>query len=132
MRVDTNITDAAQIGDKSKWFEQSLDLIEFEVWDSSSSLNGAIKFLRSNRNRLSFDRNISDSDDELSSKSSNEDDTLNDNVDIGKYLIDLDLNQIPEQCFFKQNQPRQKLIRYLRSFTNHPHCFITKTKPMIL
>ena len=89
MRVDTNITDAAQIGDKSKWFEQSLDLIEFEVWDSSSSLNGAIKFLRSNRNRLSFDRNISDSDDELSSKSSNEDDTLNDNVDIGKYLIEI-------------------------------------------
>ncbi|XP_058985761.1 MAP kinase-activating death domain protein-like isoform X1 [Musca domestica] len=46
LRVQTGVMDPQQVGDKPKWFANSLTPIRFAVWDDNSSLNGAIKALK--------------------------------------------------------------------------------------
>lgn len=46
LRVQTGIYDPSQIGDKPKWFLQTLEPIRFVVWDDGSSLNGALRSLQ--------------------------------------------------------------------------------------
>ena len=43
LRVHTGIYDPTQIGDKSKWFAESLDVIKFNVWSEGSSLGAALR-----------------------------------------------------------------------------------------
>ncbi|XP_075211719.1 rab3 GDP-GTP exchange factor [Lycorma delicatula] len=45
LRVHTGVFDPQQIGDKAKWFAHQLEPITFSVWDESSSLAGALKYL---------------------------------------------------------------------------------------
>ncbi|XP_037938149.1 MAP kinase-activating death domain protein isoform X8 [Teleopsis dalmanni] len=46
LRVQTGVMDPMQVGDKPKWFAQSLTPIRFSVWDDGSSLNGALRSLK--------------------------------------------------------------------------------------
>ncbi|XP_043268147.1 MAP kinase-activating death domain protein isoform X4 [Venturia canescens] len=43
LRVQTGVFDPAQIGDKCRWFANTLEPICFSVWDPSSSLANALK-----------------------------------------------------------------------------------------
>ncbi|XP_024084924.1 MAP kinase-activating death domain protein isoform X2 [Cimex lectularius] len=45
LRVQTGVCDPAQIGDKSKWFNHTLEPILFRVWDDNSSLATALNYL---------------------------------------------------------------------------------------
>lgn len=44
-RVQTGMFDPSQVGDKMKWFANTLTPIRFSVWDDGSSLNGALRSL---------------------------------------------------------------------------------------
>ena len=44
LRVQTDVYDPLLIGDKAKWFSQSLQKILFRVYDESSTLGAALEF----------------------------------------------------------------------------------------
>lgn len=46
LRVQTGLNDPIQIGDKAKWFANTLTPIKFAAWDDNSSINNVLKSLR--------------------------------------------------------------------------------------
>jgi hypothetical protein len=46
LRVQTGMLDPMLVGDKAKWFADTLTPIRFPVWDDGSSLNGALRSLK--------------------------------------------------------------------------------------
>ncbi|CAG5077275.1 Similar to Rab3-GEF: MAP kinase-activating death domain protein (Drosophila melanogaster) [Cotesia congregata] len=69
LRVQTGVFDPAQIGDKGRWFADSLEPIYFSVWDASNSLINAIKSLEEMENQPT-DESESDSEGADSTSSS--------------------------------------------------------------
>lgn len=69
LRIQTGVLDPQQIGDKPKWFAQSLTPIRFSVWDDGSSLNGALRSLQEIENQPT-DESGSDSEGGESTSSS--------------------------------------------------------------
>lgn len=69
LRVQTGMLDPTQVGDKSKWFSQSLTPIRFSVWDDGSSMNGALRSLKQLENQAT-DESGSDSEGAESTSSS--------------------------------------------------------------
>ncbi|XP_053599948.1 MAP kinase-activating death domain protein isoform X4 [Plodia interpunctella] len=69
LRVQTGVFDPRQIGDKPKWFADSLQPIRFPVWDDGSSLNGALRQLQRQENQPT-DESGSDSEGAESTSSS--------------------------------------------------------------
>jgi hypothetical protein len=69
LRVQTGMLDPTQVGDKSKWFAQSLMPIRFSVWDDGSSMNGALRSLKQLENQAT-DESGSDSEGAESTSSS--------------------------------------------------------------
>ncbi|XP_060800819.1 MAP kinase-activating death domain protein [Amyelois transitella] len=69
LRVQTGVFDPRQIGDKPKWFADSLQPIRFAVWDDGSSLNGALRQLQRHENQPT-DESGSDSEAAESTSSS--------------------------------------------------------------
>ncbi|XP_015597747.1 MAP kinase-activating death domain protein isoform X2 [Cephus cinctus] len=69
LRVQTGVFDPAQIGDKGKWFATTLEPIYFPVWDSGSSLAGALKAMKQLENQPT-DESGSDSEGAESTSSS--------------------------------------------------------------
>ena len=43
LRVNTGVCDPALIGDKAKWYAETLDEISFKVWQESSSLGATLR-----------------------------------------------------------------------------------------
>lgn len=68
LRVHTGVLDPVQIGDKPKWFAQSLTPIRFSAWDDGSSLNGALRSLQEMESQPT-DESGSDSDGNSTSSS---------------------------------------------------------------
>lgn len=69
LRVQTGMLDPSQIGDKAKWFANTLTPIKFEVWDENSSINTALKCLKQLENQPT-DESGSDSEGAESTSSS--------------------------------------------------------------
>ncbi|KAG8035487.1 hypothetical protein G9C98_006933 [Cotesia typhae] len=69
LRVQTGVFDPAQIGDKGRWFADSLEPIYFSVWYASNSLINAIKSLEEMENQPT-DESESDSEGADSTSSS--------------------------------------------------------------
>ncbi|CRK91266.1 CLUMA_CG004945, isoform B [Clunio marinus] len=69
LRVQTGMLDPTQVGDKSKWFANTLTPIRFSVWDDGSSLNGALRSLKQHENQPT-DESGSDSEGAESTSSS--------------------------------------------------------------
>ncbi|XP_059059964.1 MAP kinase-activating death domain protein [Achroia grisella] len=69
LRVQTGVFDPRQIGDKPKWFADTLQPIRFAVWDDGSSLNGALRQLQRHENQPT-DESGSDSEAAESTSSS--------------------------------------------------------------
>ncbi|XP_034939632.1 MAP kinase-activating death domain protein isoform X2 [Chelonus insularis] len=69
LRVQTGVYDPAQIGDKPRWFADSLEAINFPVWNPSSSLVNAIKAMEELETQPT-DESGSDSEDAESTSSS--------------------------------------------------------------
>lgn len=69
LRVQTGMLDPTQVGDKSKWFANTLTPIRFSVWDDGSSLNGALRSLKQHDNQAT-DESGSDSEGAESTSSS--------------------------------------------------------------
>ncbi len=69
LRVQTGVLDPSQVGDKSKWFAQTLMPIRFSAWDDGSSLNGALRSLKQHENQPT-DESGSDSEGAESTSSS--------------------------------------------------------------
>ncbi|XP_012287241.1 MAP kinase-activating death domain protein isoform X2 [Orussus abietinus] len=69
LRVQTGVFDPAQIGDKARWYANQLEPITFPVWDSGSSLAGALKAIRQPENQPT-DESGSDSEGADSTSSS--------------------------------------------------------------
>ncbi|CAK1551823.1 unnamed protein product [Leptosia nina] len=69
LRVQTGVFDPRQVGDKPKWFADTLQPVRFEVWDDGSSLNGALRQLQRQENQPT-DESGSDSDGAESTSSS--------------------------------------------------------------
>jgi hypothetical protein len=69
LRVQTGMLDPTQVGDKSKWFSQTLTPIRFSVWDDGSSLNGALRSLKQHESQPT-DESGSDSEGAESTSSS--------------------------------------------------------------
>ncbi|XP_052758344.1 MAP kinase-activating death domain protein isoform X3 [Galleria mellonella] len=69
LRVQTGVFDPRQIGDKPKWFADTLQPIRFAVWDDGSSLNGALRQLQRQENQPT-DESGSDSEAAESTSSS--------------------------------------------------------------
>lgn len=69
LRVQTGMLDPTQVGDKGKWFSQTLTPIRFSVWDDGSSLNGALRSLKQHENQPT-DESGSDSEGAESTSSS--------------------------------------------------------------
>ncbi|EEB16134.1 map-kinase activating death domain protein, putative [Pediculus humanus corporis] len=67
-RVHTGLYDPKEIGDKAKWFADSLDPIRFIVWDECSTLNSALQII--NQQEQPTDESGSDSDGDESTSSS--------------------------------------------------------------
>lgn len=44
-RVHTGLYDPKEIGDKAKWFADTLDPVRFVVWDECNSLNSALQII---------------------------------------------------------------------------------------
>lgn len=44
-RVHTGLYDPKEIGDKAKWFADTLDPVRFVVWDECSTLNSALQII---------------------------------------------------------------------------------------
>jgi len=70
LRVHTGIFDPYQIGDKSKWFSQSLEPLKFAAWDENSSLRGALKAAQTAEKGPRTDDSGSDSEGAESTSSS--------------------------------------------------------------
>lgn len=70
LRVHTGIFDPSQIGDKSKWFSQTLEPIHFAAWDENSSLRGALKAAQKAQQTPRTDDSGSDSEGAESTSSS--------------------------------------------------------------
>ncbi|KAK4886992.1 hypothetical protein RN001_003263 [Aquatica leii] len=68
-RVHTGVLDPSQVGDKPKWYIDTLDSIKFIVWDDGSSLNGALRSLQ-NQESQPTDESGSDSEGADSTSSS--------------------------------------------------------------
>lgn len=68
LRVHTGVLDPVQIGDKPKWFAQSLTPMRFSAWDDGSSLNGALRSLQEMESQPT-DESGSDSDGNSTSSS---------------------------------------------------------------
>ncbi|XP_018319964.1 MAP kinase-activating death domain protein isoform X2 [Agrilus planipennis] len=68
-RVQTGVLDPSQIGDKPKWYIQTLETIKFVVWDEGSSLNSALKCMQ-NQESQPTDESGSDSEGAESTSSS--------------------------------------------------------------
>lgn len=69
LRVQTGVFDPAQIGDKSRWYADTLEPIHFPVWDNGSSLANALKAMREHENQPT-DESGSDSEGAKSTSSS--------------------------------------------------------------
>ncbi|XP_045489111.1 MAP kinase-activating death domain protein isoform X2 [Pieris rapae] len=69
LRVQTGVFDPRQVGDKPKWFADTLQPVRFAVWDDGSSLNGALRQLQRQENQPT-DESGSDSDGAESTSSS--------------------------------------------------------------
>ncbi|XP_050672474.1 MAP kinase-activating death domain protein isoform X2 [Leptidea sinapis] len=69
LRIQTGVLDPKQIGDKPKWFADSLQPVHFAVWDDGSSLNGALRQLQRQDNQPT-DESGSDSEGAGSTSSS--------------------------------------------------------------
>ncbi|XP_059488306.1 MAP kinase-activating death domain protein isoform X2 [Neocloeon triangulifer] len=70
LRVHTGIFDPAQIGDKAKWFQNSLEPMHFAAWDENSSLRGALKAAQKAEHAPKTDESGSDSEGAESTSSS--------------------------------------------------------------
>lgn len=69
LRVQTGVLDPSQVGDKAKWFANTLTPIRFAVWDDGSSMNGALRSLQQNESQPT-DESGSDSEGAESTSSS--------------------------------------------------------------
>lgn len=69
LRVQTGMMDPSQVGDKSKWFANTLTPMRFCVWDDGSSLNGALRSLKQHESQPT-DESGSDSEGAESTSSS--------------------------------------------------------------
>lgn len=69
LRVQTGVFDPAQIGDKSRWYANGLEPINFPVWDSGSSLANALKAMKEHESQPT-DESGSDSEGGESTSSS--------------------------------------------------------------
>ncbi|KAK6619571.1 hypothetical protein RUM43_012328 [Polyplax serrata] len=67
-RVHTGLYDPKEIGDKAKWFADTLDPVRFVVWDECNSLNSALQII--NQQEQPTDESGSDSDGDESTSSS--------------------------------------------------------------
>ena len=69
LRVQTGVFDPSIIGDKSKWYAEDYEPLQFSVWDENSSLQGALRAL-ARQDQQPTDESGSDSEGGGSSSSS--------------------------------------------------------------